>query len=207
MTTDPALAPATVARAQGGDRAAMDRVLRALQAPLLAHVRTVTRDDALAADVLQRVLLHVCRALPSLRDPRWVRAWAWRIATREAVRAGRRERAWRDALLGDEALDAHPTSTGDVEPAFDDALVARVPALVDALPPASAAVLRMHYLDGLTLPEIAEALEVPLGTAKSRLAYGLARLRERVGSARDEGRGTRDESAASRPSPLVPRPP
>lgn len=166
----------TVARAQGGDRASLDRVLRALQEPLFRHVRAVTGDDSLAADVLQRVLLQVCRRLPALRDPRWLRAWAYRIATREAVRAARREKSWRDALAGDEALDAHEAVAPD-DPPFDASLVARVSALVATLPPGAGAVLRLHYLDGLTLPEIAEALELPLGTVKSRLAYGLAALR------------------------------
>jgi DNA-directed RNA polymerase specialized sigma24 family protein len=42
----------------------------------------------------------------------------------------------------------------------------------------------MHYLDQLSLVEIAEAIEVPLGTVKSRLAYGLAALRGRVAARR-----------------------
>lgn len=180
--TSAGLEAVTVARAQGGDRPALDRMLRALQAPLFAHVRGITGDDTLAADVLQRALLQVCRGLPSLRDPRWVRAWAYRIATREAVRATRREQAWRDALAGDDALATHTSPAAD-EPPFDAALVARVPALVDALPPGARVVLRLHYLDELTLPEVAEALERPIGTIKSRLAYGLAMLRERLGAA------------------------
>lgn len=159
-------------------------MLRALQAPLFAHVAGIVRDDALAADVLQRVLLQVARQLGALRDPRWLRAWAYRIATREAVRLSRRERAWRDSLVGD-ALGDHPdlaaaTLALDEEPPFDPELVARLPALLDTLPPGARVVLRLHYLDGLTIPEVAEALEIPRGTAKSRLAYGLAALRMRL---------------------------
>lgn len=45
------------------------------------------------------------------------------------------------------------------------------------LPPAAEIVLRLHFLEDMRLVEIAEALEVPLGTVKSRLAYGLQRLR------------------------------
>ena len=41
-------------------------------------------------------------------------------------------------------------------------------------------VLRMHYLDGLTYVEVAEALEISVGTVKSRMAYGLAALRKTV---------------------------
>jgi len=63
---------------------------------------------------------------------------------------------------------------------FDQELVAAMSAAVDALPPASQIVLRMHYLDGLALIEVAEALGISIGTVKSRLAYGLAALRKTV---------------------------
>jgi RNA polymerase sigma-70 factor, ECF subfamily len=166
-----------VARAQSGDRAALDAVLRALQGPLYEHARSIAGDDDEARDVLQDALLIVSRKLPSLRDPRWLRAWAYRITTRECLRRGRRERPWREALRG-EGLDA--LAAADAEPRFDPELAAALPGQLAALPPASGAVLRMHYLDGLTYVEIAEALEVAVGTVKSRLAYGLALLRRRL---------------------------
>ncbi|MCE7883443.1 MAG: sigma-70 family RNA polymerase sigma factor, partial [Actinobacteria bacterium ATB1] len=54
-------------------------------------------------------------------------------------------------------------------------LPARLPS--PGLPPGGQIVIRMHYLEGMTLPEIAGALSAPIGTIKSRLAYGLAALR------------------------------
>lgn len=177
------LPPIVVARAQTGDRAALDAVLRELQAPLWAHVRGIVRDDETAADVLQDVLLTVCRKLSTLRDPRWLRAWAYRIATRAAVRRAHAERSWREALRGEDAtaaVDASAALDTVEETAFDASLVAAVPTLVETLSPAARAVVRMHYLDGLSLVEIAEALEVPLGTVKSRLAYGLTAMRAHV---------------------------
>ena len=53
---------------------------------------------------------------------------------------------------------------------------------------ASRLVVRMHYFDDLTITEIAEALELPVGTAKSRLAYGLKALRRTL-AARGSGYG------------------
>lgn len=61
---------------------------------------------------------------------------------------------------------------------FDPELAALIQSRVDQLSPASQIVLRLHYLEGLTHLEIAEALEVPEGTVKSRLSYGLAALRK-----------------------------
>ena len=51
---------------------------------------------------------------------------------------------------------------------------------VEGLSPASRAVLVLHFEEGLTLSEIAAILELPLGTVKSRLAYGLSALRRRI---------------------------
>jgi RNA polymerase sigma-70 factor (ECF subfamily) len=168
-----------VGRAQLGDAAAMDQVLRALQRPLFEHVRLIVRDMATAEDVLQDTLFIVCRQLPKLRDPRWLRAWAYRIATREAVRRARRERRWADAQR-DEMVDDLPQP--ERAEAADAELLDALPALLDRLSPASRIVLHMHYVDGLTYPEIAEALEIAVGTVKSRLAYGLAALRRCVGA-------------------------
>lgn len=170
--------PVVVARAQAGHRPSLDRLLRALQEPLHRHVRSLVRDADLADDVLQEVLWLVARRLPQLRDLQWFRAWAYRIATREAVRRARAERRWRDALRGD-ALLALEAATE--EPPFDPDLVRTVIDRLDTLSPASAVVLRLHYVEGMTYQEIAEALEVAVGTVKSRVAYGMAALRRAGG--------------------------
>ena len=117
----------------------------------------------------------IARKLASLREIEWLRAWAYRIATRQALRHGRTSRRWREALRGEEALDAlpMPETAGDT----GTLRIEDVEELLRDLTPASEVVLRMHYLDGLTHVEIAEALEIPVGTVKSRLAYGLATLR------------------------------
>lgn len=166
-----------VARAQSGDRAELEALLRDHQQPLYRHIRTITGDADLAFDVLQSALLIVVRRLGGLRDPRWFRAWAYRIATREAVRAARRRK--RDLGLFEEssAIDEAAAET----PSLDPLLVRRCADRLAALPPAAELTLRLHYLEEMSLVEIAEALEIPLGTVKSRLAYGLARLREQLG--------------------------
>ena len=166
-----------VARAQSGDRSALDRLLRDHQQALYRHVRTITGDADFAFDVLQSVLLIVVRRLGTLRDPRWFRAWAYRIATREAVRAARRRK--RDLVLFDDSAEIEAAAE---TPLVDPFLVRACADRLAALPPAAELTLRLHYLEEMTLVEIAEALEIPVGTVKSRLAYGLARLRERFGT-------------------------
>jgi RNA polymerase sigma-70 factor, ECF subfamily len=164
-----------VARAQSGDRKALDQLLSALQLPLYEHILTIVRDSDMSKDVLQDTLWKIARKLPSLRDPRWARAWSYRIATREAVHRTNSEKRWSDAMRGD---DLNLLAVDEPDEVFDPELVAKIQSHVDKLSPASQIVLRMHYLDGLTHVEIAEALEVAEGTVKSRLSYGLAALRK-----------------------------
>jgi RNA polymerase sigma factor, sigma-70 family len=163
-----------IARAQSGDLGALDRLLRLLQEPLYRHVLAIVRDPDVAMDALQDSLFTISRKLRTLRDPRWLRAWAYRIATRAAIRRSRSQKRWSEALRDEELAGIAMPET---EERFEPELLAALPSLVDALSPASQVVLRMHYLDGLTHLEIAEALELAVGTVKSRLAYGLARLR------------------------------
>ena len=164
-----------MALAQSGDRRALDRLLRDFQAPLYRHACTIVGDADLALDALQASLLIVARRLKSLRDPRWFRAWAYRITTRESLRVARRR--GRERQLFDDGIEVE--TLGHAAPEAD---AGAPPPLwterLSDLPPGAQIVLRLHFLEEMRLAEIGEALEVPLGTVKSRLAYGLARLRE-----------------------------
>jgi len=148
-----------------------------LQDQLYEHIRAIVGDSDTAKDVLQESLWVIARKLPSLRDPRWMRAWAYRIATREAVHRSHSEKRWKEALRGDD-LNVLVAEADDEQ--FDGEVIAEIVSRLDSLSPASQVVLRMHYLQGLTHVEIAEALEVAVGTVKSRLSYGLAALRREV---------------------------
>jgi RNA polymerase sigma-70 factor (ECF subfamily) len=168
------LLPSLAARAQLGDRSALEQLLRALEQPLLAHVRTIVRDHDVADDVLQETLLRVSRKLGSLRALEWIRAWAYRIATREAVRAARAERDPRREAVDDQ----HDFPASEAESAvIAEELLDEMPARLDELPRNAQLVLRMRYLEEMSQQEIAEALEIPIGTVKSRINYGLSALR------------------------------
>jgi RNA polymerase sigma-70 factor, ECF subfamily len=162
-----------VLRAQAGDRAALEALLEHALADLRPYAAAMIADEDLRGDVLQEVLVLVYRKLSSLREPRAFGGWARRIASREIFRALRRLRQHERAT--EELSPDLPADTE--EPAAPDGLVDRLPALLERVSPASRAVLALHYLDGLTLDEIAGVLEIPPGTVKSRLAYGLAALR------------------------------
>jgi RNA polymerase sigma-70 factor (ECF subfamily) len=175
-----ALESIRVLRAQSGSREALDQLLREVQVPLWRYVRGVVRNDALADDVLQEVLAQVARKLGDLRDPRLFRAWAFRIAARRAYRALKGERAWRSVHVDDEAALASAAPSGPEDAEWPGGAAERIPRLLDALPPAARAAVELHYLGELSLQETADALAIPVGTAKSRISYGLSALRARL---------------------------
>jgi RNA polymerase sigma-70 factor (ECF subfamily) len=132
--------------------------------------------DSHADDVVQEVLIAIARKVTWLAEPRFFRAWAYRIASRAAFDQLRRERRRGRHDSDDVVLDALPTPGPPPSQELPRALLDG-----DLLSPASRAVIVLHFQEGLTLPEVAAVLEIPLGTAKSRLAYGLSSLRRHMG--------------------------
>lgn len=174
-----------VARAIAGDREVLDDILAALQGPLYRYIsRLVTRHET-AEDVLQEVLLRICRKIVWLRDPELLRPWAFRIASRECFRQMRSEKRRAEELLNPDTLE---TGAGESIPQeWEPSLLN----WVDDLPPASRAVIVLHYLEEMSLDEVAGVLDISPGTVKSRLAYGLARLRRHMaGTQMNAGEGT-----------------
>jgi RNA polymerase sigma-70 factor (ECF subfamily) len=164
-----------VIQAQCGDRNALERVLRAVQIPLRRYVARLVGDTA-ADDVLQNVLISIARNLTWLAEPRLFRKWAYRIASHAAFDHLRKEKRRGRHDSNDTVLEslAAPTSPPSGE---------RLQELLDNpnLTPVCRAVLMLHFQEEMPLADVAAVLELPLGTVKSRLAYGLATLRRQIG--------------------------
>lgn len=175
MATEPPVAPIVVLRAQAGDRAALEALLAGVQGPLYRYLRHLMNDADLAEDVLQETLMQIYRKITWLREPTLLLAWAFRIASREAFRKLRvRQR------LSETALDdADPVETEPLD--RDVVLLEALPRHLASISPASRSVLTLHYVEELSLSEIADILGLSQGTVKSRLAYGLAQLRVALG--------------------------
>ena len=164
--------------AQAGDRGALNQLLSDVQDGLYGYLIRLVGDEHLAEDILQEVFVLIWRKLFWLRDPAVFRPWAYRIASREAFRRLRKHR-FQAKMLGHETLLAELPAR-EVPP-FPCGWAEALPDLLAHLSPASRAVLILHYLQGMTLNEVADVLEVSPGTVKSRLAYGLAVLRQKIG--------------------------
>ena len=167
-----------VLRAQSGDRAAFDEILKTVQQPLFRYVYRLTGEHALAEDILQEVFIIIYRKIRWLENPKLFRAWAYRIASRETFKRLKREKRWTEQVRDEEILDAIPVKSA--EEIYAPELIKEIPKLLSNASPASRAVLILHYLDEMSLSETAEVLDISLGTAKSRLAYGLESLRQKI---------------------------
>lgn len=162
-----------VLQAQSGSHEALNELFRSVQQPLFRYVVSLVKDRHLAEDILQEVFIRIYRKLRWLRDPEAFRAWTYQIASREAFRYLKREQRWTDQVRDEATLATVEVADGE----FPRELIASLPQLVDELSPASRAVVVLFYLHELSLTETAAVLEIPVGTAKSRLAYGLKTLR------------------------------
>jgi RNA polymerase sigma-70 factor, ECF subfamily len=159
-----------VLRAQCGDREALERLLLDVQPALGRYLASLVGAGD-AEDLVQDVLLQIYRKLRWLRTPELFRPWAFRIASRRAFRHLRTKRRL-PSEVSEQVLDTIPAAA----PPTASELVA-LPAIA-GVSPASRAVLDLHFQHDLTLAEVAVVLDIPLGTVRSRLAYGLAALRK-----------------------------
>jgi RNA polymerase sigma-70 factor, ECF subfamily len=160
--------------AQCHDRDALEAPLRSVQSSLRRYLsRLAGTTDA--DDLMQDVLVIVIRRLGSLDDPKLFRPWLFRIASREAFRHTRKRRLWQGRHEEDAQLDDLPML--ETRPSGE---LLRELLAANTISPMSRAVLTLHFEEELSLPEVAAILEIPLGTAKSRLGYGLRSIRKHL---------------------------
>jgi RNA polymerase sigma-70 factor (ECF subfamily) len=139
--------------------------------------RGVLRNAADAEDVAQEAILRSYRRFARLRDPSRFRAWLVRISFRLALDHGRsaRRRAQRETVW---ATDLPRPTVEDI--AASNEFERRVQEAMVSLPEKSRLVLLLTSMNGHSLEEVAELLQWPLGTVKSRLHSARKQLAEKL---------------------------
>ena len=160
-------------QSQLGDAEAFGRLVQRWHSKILRHARYFTRDTEAARDVAQETWMAIVRGIRALDDPARFRAWAFHIVANKARDWIRGEQARRRVIR---RVEAEPASDGATE---RDA-IEQIRAGLAELEPSQRCLLTWYYLEEMSLGEIAEALDIPLGTAKSRLFYARNALRARV---------------------------
>lgn len=170
MRTAQAAEAVVVVLAAGGDDAAFDELVRRRQAWLRGLLRRLCGNPALADDLAQQTFLLAWKRLPSLKAPAAFGSWLRQIAVN----------AWLAQARSGPGRNEGRVSPEDLRPAVeqDIALQLDLDRLLQQLRPDERSCVVLAYAEGLTHPEIAALTGLPLGTVKSHVSRGAARLRE-----------------------------
>lgn len=161
---------ATVERCRSGDEEAWSALVGSTIRPLYRLCASYSRSSAEAEELTQEVFLKLWQNLHHYRPGSNFMAWAWRVARNLVIDAHRRARKEREAAwLEPEVLDRLPAVDDPEEDAHRRQRLRMVATALRHLEPELSEIVLMRDLAGLSYQEIAAALELPLGTVKSRL--------------------------------------
>jgi RNA polymerase sigma-70 factor, ECF subfamily len=177
---------ALVALVARGDEPALAELYERVGRIAYGLAYRVLRDERLAEDAVQEGFLAVWRTASSyLADRAKARTWILTLVHRRAVDLVRREERRRAEPLEDDVGAQAGVSVSAEEAAWLDFERDRVQEALRRLPDAQREAIELAYYGGYSQSELAERLGQPLGTIKSRMFAGLARLRELL----DDGAG------------------
>lgn len=176
LTTDD---HALLKRVAKGDRAAFRTLFEAFQQPLFRYLVRLVRDEAMARDLTNEVMFEVWQGAKRFEGRSQVRTWVFGIAHHKAVDLLRKrsELPWdEDAAMQivDDAPDPlEQTAQGDTR--------RMMLGLLERLSPEHRAVIQLTYYDGLSIREIAEIVDCPEATVKTRMFYARKQLKGLLG--------------------------
>ena len=165
-----------VIRARAGDQDAFSQLAARSIGSLTAVARMILRDEYAAQDAVQETFIEAWRSLPGLRDPDKFDAWARRLLVRACFKSGRRNRRVGAFEIQLTPADEPGIPGSELDLDIHDQLergLARLPRDQRAV------VVLVYYLD-LPLADAAQAMNVPLGTVKSRLNRATQALRAAI---------------------------
>ena len=166
---------ALVELARSGDHEAFASLVRDAAVRLDGAARLILRDPESARDAVQDALIRAWRDLSGLRDPDRFDAWLHRLTVNACLDIARRRR--RRAFEVELTVLHGPVALDTAEVVADRELLGES---LRRLDPEWRAIVVMHYYLGMPLPEVAVALGIPLGTAKSRLHRAVDHMRSGV---------------------------
>ena len=184
---------------QSGDIPAFDQLVRRWDRKIQGVIYRLVGNHDEARDLSQEAFLKAYRALGTFKQEARFSSWLYQIAL-NATRDRLRRRRRRTDLSLDDVEEKGESSLRDGAPSALDLIESSdlsrvVAAAMAALPEEQREVVILKEYQGLTFPEIAETLDVPLSTVKTRLYRGLGQLRIRL-----ERQGIRGGAAVPVPS-------
>lgn len=160
-------------RCQAGDPGAFEDLIAVMERPLLYYAMTLTGNADSALDVLQEAWLRVFRKIGKLKDPGALRPWLYSIVHGIAVDRFRKNYSREQA----EAAHLEDFDEGE-EPAFASEDASAIHEALQQIGANHREVLVLHFLEDLSIAEIAEVVGCSEGTVKSRMHYAKRAMKE-----------------------------
>ena len=176
-----------VARIQAGDRRAFEELLDSYETRVYRLALRFTGSISDAEDVTQEIFLGIYKGLTNFRGQSSLGTWIYRVAMNHCLEFRRKRKL--EFIPYDEELTLASTNWREdpYQSADKNELTERVKEALKSLSPLHREVIVLHELQGMTYQEVAAALDVPVGTVKSRLSNAFRRLRELLGGYVYEG--------------------
>lgn len=174
-----------VLRMQDGDLEALGGIYDRHQWLVYRSALAITGDPEAAADISQDVFLRLFRFAHRIDPERPLEPWLYRMTANMSYTWVKRQNRWM-TVFKEMALrlsrERRITPLQRIELDEEWQLVQRA---LQALPAEKRVVVVLYYINDLSLQEIADALEIPIGTVKSRLHYGRLALKKQLGISKD----------------------
>lgn len=167
-----------IARIANGDRQALDALYQRYAQPLFGYLLTLTADHGLAEEIMQDTFVAAWRAAENFEGRSSVKTWLFGIARRQSYNSQRRRRL---TVTNDAMLDL--TASDEPEPEtvlLQNAARQTISDAIAQLRPVHREVLVLAFVHGYSYAEMAELLDVPIGTIRSRLSNARRLLRQRL---------------------------
>lgn len=169
-----------IARVLAGDGALFELLMRRHNQRVYRTVRAILGRDAECEDVMQQVYINAFVHLGTFRSDARFSTWLTRIAANEAVQRARRRGRRAEVGLADQAAGTAAGTPSPEHAAYATELSAMLETAVDALPDAYRVVFVLREIEGMTVAETAESLEINYDTVKTRLHRAKAHLRSLI---------------------------
>ncbi len=165
-----------VLKAQAGSEAAFSQLYETWAKDVFRLARFVVKETQAAEEIAQDAWVSIAKGLDRLDDPALYRAWAFRIVRRRCVdwiRKRKSEKKGRDVLEAE-------SSEAEIQRPNESATKSALSEAIHKLDTDSRLLIHLFYETGLSVTEVAHALDLPAGTVKSRLFAIREKLKQEI---------------------------
>ncbi len=184
---------ALIERARGGDRSALEELVQRHYRTVFNLAYRLSNDYDNAQDIVSEAFIRVHNALPNFRGDANFTTWLYRIVKNVFLDERKKQRLrshqsieemveLEDSHVARQIEDPHPGPEHQIERRERHALVQQA---VQGLPETQRVMLVLYHFQHRSYEEIAEVMQLPIGTVKSRLNRARLALKTRLGTARE----------------------